>query len=115
MGWKKFILGEKMPDKDDPKYRKQYESEVASGRKFAEKLHLDKPFAAAQRFANKYPSAFLTLVFGFVIICLCMNIYRMVATYHSRSGQERVTATQRQEQRIQQLKDSVVINTINPH
>ena len=113
MGWKKFLLGEKMPDKDDPKYRKQYETEVASGRRFAEKLHLDRPFMAAQRFANKYPAAFLSLVFGFVLICLCMNIYRMVSVYHARPHAERVTATQRQEQRLQQLKDSVIINTLN--
>ena len=24
MGWKKLIFGEKMPDKDDPKYEKRY-------------------------------------------------------------------------------------------
>ena len=47
MSWKKFILGDKMPDKDDPKYQKQYEREVSSGRKFAEKLHLDFPRSAA--------------------------------------------------------------------
>ena len=31
MGWKKLIFGEKMPDKNDPKYRKQYEKEVDAG------------------------------------------------------------------------------------
>ena len=28
MGWKKLFVGEKMPDKDDPKYKQRYESEV---------------------------------------------------------------------------------------
>ena len=28
MSWKKMILGEKMPDKDDPKYKERYENEV---------------------------------------------------------------------------------------
>ena len=30
-----MIIGEKMPDKDDPKYKKRYESEVEAGRKTA--------------------------------------------------------------------------------
>lgn len=34
MGWKKMLVGEKMPDKDDPKYRQRYEKEVKAGRKF---------------------------------------------------------------------------------
>ena len=25
MSWKKMIFGEKMPDKDDPKYKERYE------------------------------------------------------------------------------------------
>ena len=28
MSWKKMIFGEKMPDKDDPKYKERYEREV---------------------------------------------------------------------------------------
>lgn len=31
MGWKKMIFGEKMPDKNDPKYKERYEKEVAAG------------------------------------------------------------------------------------
>ena len=30
--FKKFILGEKMPDKDDPKYKDRYEKEVNAER-----------------------------------------------------------------------------------
>ena len=30
-GWKKFIMGEKMPDKDDPQYKEQYERDVDAG------------------------------------------------------------------------------------
>ena len=37
MGWKKFFLGEPMPDKNDPKYRERYEREVKAGRVFADK------------------------------------------------------------------------------
>ena len=41
MGWKKLFVGEKMPDKDDPKYKQRYESEVNAGRKFARMMKLD--------------------------------------------------------------------------
>ena len=114
MSWKKFFLGDKMPDKDDPKYQKQYEREVSTGRKFAEKIHLDVPFRGAQRFANRFPMLFLCIVFGFVGICLCLNIYRMTTAYRARPSRH-VTATERQEHRLQQMKDSVIINTITPN
>lgn len=28
MSWKKMVFGEKMPDKDDPKYKERYKKEV---------------------------------------------------------------------------------------
>ena len=30
-----MLVGEEMPDKNDPKYKGRYEKEVAAGRKFA--------------------------------------------------------------------------------
>lgn len=41
MEWKKLFVGEKMPDKDDPKYKQRYENEVNAGRKFARMMKLD--------------------------------------------------------------------------
>ena len=41
MGWKKLFVGEKMPDKDDPKYKQRYENELNAGRKFARMMKLD--------------------------------------------------------------------------
>ena len=41
MGWKKLFVGEKMPDKDNPKYKQRYENEVNAGRKFARMMKLD--------------------------------------------------------------------------
>ena len=40
--WKNIILGEKMPDKDDPKYREKYEKDVEAGRKFARATRIDR-------------------------------------------------------------------------
>ena len=75
--WKKFIMGEKMPDKDDPQYKDKYEKDVDAGRRFAKWSKLDKVAARVQHFANNHTKAFLTIVFGFIFICFAMNIYRM--------------------------------------
>ena len=52
MGWKKMILGEQMPDKDDPKYRQRYEKEVNAGRKFAIVTGIDKLAAMREKLAG---------------------------------------------------------------
>lgn len=88
MSWKKMIFGEKMPDKDDPKYKERYEREVAAG--------------GVQRFACKHPKWFLAIVFGIVLTCLGHNIYRMVAVYQIHRTEERMTATEHQEQLLKQ-------------
>ena len=43
-----MILGEKMPDKDDPKYREKYEKDVEAGRRFARALNV-RNFSRAYR------------------------------------------------------------------
>lgn len=77
MGWKKLIMGEKMPDKNDPRYRERYEKEVSAGRKVARFLKIDKAAAATQRFADRWPKLFLGIVFGIVIFCFVLNVYRL--------------------------------------
>lgn len=102
MGWKKLIFGEKMPDKNDPKYRERYEKEVEAGRKTARFLRLDKAGAAIQRFATRRPKLFLGIVFGIVIFCLTYNMWCVARILNA--PKHPVTATQVQEQMIQQKK-----------
>ena len=77
MGWKKLIMGEKMPDKNDPRYKERYEKEVSAGRKVARFLKIDKAAATTQRFADRWPRLFLGIVFGIVIFCFVLNVYRL--------------------------------------
>lgn len=102
MSWKKMIIGEKMPDKDDPKYRKRYESEVAAGRKTARLLKIDKAASGIQRFACKHPKWFLTIVFTIVVSCLVFNICRMVAVSRMQTTEQHTTATEQQEKLLKQ-------------
>lgn len=61
MGWKKLFVGEKMPDKNDPKYKQRYESEVNAGRKFARMMKLDVLAGMVQNFANNHRKLFLVI------------------------------------------------------
>ena len=105
-----MLVGEKMPDKDDPKYRQRYEEEVKAGRRFARTLNLDVLAVKVQQFANNHKRLFLALVFGFILLCFGFNIYRMVMVYnHQQSTQ---SATERQEQLMRQRRKKVN-NAIN--
>ena len=111
MGWKKLILGEKMPDKNDPRYAERYEKEVSAGRKWARLLKIDKAAGYAQCFACRHPKMFLTLVFGIVIGCLTLNICRMVEIYNRPKTEQTVTATQHQEELLRQKRNNPIIKT----
>ena len=95
--FKKMIFGEKMPDRDDPKYQKQYEKDVESGRKFCKATGLDRLAARVQGFATRHSKLFLVIVFGFVIACFSLNIYHMVRAYRCTQQQTTESVSQRQE------------------
>lgn len=102
MGWKKLVIGEKMPDKDDPKYKAQRENEVNAGREVAKALGVDKAAAKTQHVAIKHPKTFLVVVFGFVIACLGYNVYQMVCVYNRQDVPQ--TAVERQDALLRQRK-----------
>jgi len=86
MGFKKILFGEKVPDKDDPKYKERYEKDVAAGKSFAQALRLDRAAACVQRFASRHTKLFLALVFSFVLFSVGLSLYRMkqAVTYRPR-------------------------------
>lgn len=105
MNIKRMIFGEKMPDKDDPKYKERYEREVKAGRKFAETLHIDRLAASIQRFADRHRTAFLVIVFGFVVGSFAWNIYRLAVVYNHKPNQR--TATEMQDSLLRQRHKAV--------
>lgn len=94
--WKKFIMGEKMPDKDDPQYKARCEQDVDAGRRFARWSKLDKAAARVQCFANEHTKTFLFIVFGFIILSFGMNLYRMGKVW-SQSGTSKTAVEQQDE------------------
>ena len=110
MGWKKMILGEKMPDKNDPKYAARYEHEVNAGRKWARRLKIDKAAGYAQCFACKHPRWFLALVFGIVIGCLSLNIWRIIQVYNRPQTEQATSVSHHQEELLKQKRNKKLIN-----
>ncbi len=94
MSWKRLIVGEPMPDKNDPKYMERYEREVEAGRQFADKAGISWVARRLQEIGQAHKVAFLIVVFGFVTTCFFVNVYRMVTAYQ-QSGQSGVTAVER--------------------
>jgi len=98
MNFKKVILGEKVPDKDDPNYKKRHEKGVEAGKSFARTMRLDKAAAKVQHFASTYPKLFLCLIFGFVLFSVSLNLYRMSSAVSYRNNPS--SAVERQEQEL---------------
>lgn len=98
MGFKKFLFGEKVPDKDDPKYKERYEKDVAAGKNFAQALHLDRAAACVQRFASRHTKLFLAIIFSFVLFSVGLSLYRMTqaVNYKPRTS----SAVERQEKEL---------------
>lgn len=103
-GIRRMLVGEEMPDKNNPKYKERYEKEVAAGRKFAKTTRIDRLAAKVQSLANAHKTLFLVIVFGFVAACFCFNIYRMARYYNHKT--ETKSAVERQEKRIHQIMDA---------
>lgn len=114
MSIKKMFVGEKMPDKNDPKYRERYEREVNYGRRFADKTGISWMARKLQQIADNHRCGFLVVVFGIVLLCFFFNFYRMVSSYKAGAGRkgvavERVdSALQKKNVHVHELPDDYV-------
>lgn len=93
MGWKKLIVGEKMPDRNDPQYKERYEREVAAGRRFADVVGISWLSRKLQAWGQSHKVAFLVIVFGVVGLCLIYNVVYMVLVLN-RGGARRAVAVE---------------------
>lgn len=82
MGFKKFFLGEPMPDKNDPKYRERYEREVAAGRRFADAVGISWLARKIHTAACHNKTLFLVVAFGIVLACFTFNVVTMVKVFN---------------------------------
>lgn len=106
-GWKRLIIGEPMPDKNDPKYKERYAREVEAGRKFARKSGISWCARNLQAWGQSHKMAFIALVFGFVIFCFLVNAYRLFTVYQESSHTPKAVAVER--------VDSALQERLHPH
>ena len=112
--WKNIILGEKMPDKDDPKYREKYEKDVEAGRKVARMTRIDRLAGHVQRFAEKHRRLFLAIVLGIILACFGLNVYRFSRAYGVRRESRGAVRSQEEILREKILENSHTMIPI-PH
>lgn len=93
-GFRRMLLGEKMPDKNDPKYKERYKRDVEAGRRFAKATRIDKAAAKVQGFADIHRRLFLAIVFGFIVSALAWNIYRLTVVYRHQPARRTATEIQ---------------------
>ena len=103
MGFKKMLIGEKMPDKNDPRYRERYEREVAAGRRFADVSGISTVARKIHVFGTTRPKLFLVIVFGIVMLLFVVNAVHLFKVYQQRPS-EHVTAVERMEKVLKEKK-----------
>lgn len=104
MKLKKMIVGEPMPDKDDPKNKERYERGEKAGAKFAKKIGLSKGLYKLQLWTNDHKAAFLVITFGFVLTCLALNIIGMIRQYKNQKEARRGTAIEMVDKALQEQR-----------
>ena len=98
---KKMIVGEKMPDKDDPKYRDKYEKDVEAGRRFARRTGIDRLVGHVQRFADRHSGLFLGIVLAIVLGCFVINAYHFTKAWRLRK--EHIESTRTPDRQVEEL------------
>ena len=101
MGWKRLIVGEPMPDKNDPKYKERYEREVEAGKRFADKCGISWGAKRLQEVGQEHKMAFLAIVFGFVLMDVMQH-----------QGQIKATAIERVDSAMQSKGHHIVVNKV---
>ena len=94
-----------MPDKNDPRYKEQYEQEVEAGRKFANKTKLTLLVMKIQSWANVHRVGFLKIVFGFIICLFVLNIINMIRYYKASQNVPHRTVVEQVDQALHQQRE----------
>ena len=95
-GFRRMLLGEKMPDRNDPKYKERYEREgELPGRRFAKATRIDKAAARGAGLCQRAPHPVpCHRIWLFVAAGLAWNIYRLTVVYHRQPVKRTATEMQ---------------------
>lgn len=102
MGLRKiFFTSDPDPDKNDPKYKAQYESDVEMGRKAARLLRFDKAVYHIQRYAERHRQGFVIIVICLVTVLAAVSMSRLANATQFVNNRKGSTAVQMQEKLLE--------------
>ncbi len=94
-GFRRMLIGEPMPDKNDPKYRERYERDVAAGARFAEVTGLAWLGRHYVAWAEKNKKAFFVIILSLMTFFVIGNFYRFASHIgDARNGQVNTAVAQ---------------------
>ena len=94
-----------MQDKNDQRYKEQYEREEEEGRKFDNKNKLTLLVMKIQSWANVHRVGFLKIVFGFIICLFALNIINLIRYYKASQNVPHRTAVEQVGQALRQQRE----------
>ncbi len=107
-GFRRMLFGEKMPDKNDPKYKERYEREVEPGDGSPKRHALTWQQPRCRSLPTCTGNLFLVIVFAFLYRRLLVwNIYRITVVYRNQPVQR--TATEMQDSVLRERQKSVFL------
>ncbi len=83
-GFRRLLVGEAMPDKEDPKYKDRYLREVAAGTRFAEATGLAWLLRHYTSWAERHKELFFVIILSLMFLFAIGNVYRL-CTYSPSS------------------------------
>lgn len=84
-GFRRMLIGEPMPDRNDPKYKERYERDVKAGVRFAEVTGLAWLGRHYVSWAESNKKTFLVILFALMTFFVVGNLYRF-ATHMTADG-----------------------------
>lgn len=93
--WKKFILGEKIPDRNDPKYQARHESAMSAGRKFADTVGISKMAGKLQALGDAHKSICILTVLGIVALFFVIRLCQLVSACSEYNESSRQTTVEK--------------------
>ena len=76
-GFKRILVGEPMPDKNDPKYKERYEREVEAGRRFAEATGIGRLGRWYCQMTARHQKVVFSILFALIILFFIGNLTRL--------------------------------------
>ena len=94
MNFKKMLFGERVPDRDDPKYQELRERSFNAGKRFGDAIGLPWLGKKIYLISSRHKNLFFLSVFSTVIFFLCLKTYTFVRAIN-RDGLKHPSAVER--------------------